>query len=165
MLKELMLAPPRLTLAVAESVTGGRVQARVVAIAGASEFFLGGITAYTLPQKVRHLGVDGAEAEATNGVSPNIARQMARGACALFGADLAVATTGYAEPSAEHHIAHPCAYWAICHRRPENVEVWREGFVELPSCARSEAQEKIATLAGEELLAYLRDWRSAGRPD
>jgi len=44
-LKELMLRPPALTLAVAESVTAGHVQARVAAVSGASEFFLGGLTA------------------------------------------------------------------------------------------------------------------------
>ena len=68
-LKRLMLAPPRLTLAVAESVTCGRLQARIGAISGASEFFLGGITAYTIAQKVRHLGVDRAQAEAVDAVS------------------------------------------------------------------------------------------------
>ena len=67
-LKELLLRPPRLTLAVAESVTCGRVQARIGAISGASEFFLGGITAYSLEQKVRHLGVDRAAAVAVNAV-------------------------------------------------------------------------------------------------
>jgi len=78
-LKELMLRPPRLTLAVAESLTCGRVQARIGAIPGASEFFLGGITAYSLEQKVRHLGVDRATAEPVNAVSAEVAEQMARG--------------------------------------------------------------------------------------
>ena len=78
-LKQLLLQPPRLTLAVAESVTCGRLQARIGAISGASEFFLGGLTAYTIPQKVRHLGVDRALAEQTNAVSPEVAEQMARG--------------------------------------------------------------------------------------
>ena len=61
-LKNLMLREPRLTLAVAESLTCGRLQARIGAISGASEFFLGGMTAYSLEQKVRHLGVDRAAA-------------------------------------------------------------------------------------------------------
>ena len=47
-LKQLMLMKPQLTLSVAESLTCGRIQARVGEISGASEFFLGGITAYTL---------------------------------------------------------------------------------------------------------------------
>lgn len=84
-LKALMLQPPRLWLAVAESLTCGRLQARIGAISGASDFFMGGLTAYSLDQKVRHLGVDRAEAEAANSVSARIAEQMARGACVLLG--------------------------------------------------------------------------------
>ena len=47
-LKSLLLAEPRLTLAVAESLTCGGVQSRIGGISGASEFFLGGITAYDM---------------------------------------------------------------------------------------------------------------------
>src|SRR5688572_2412301 len=98
-LKELMGREPRLTLAVAESLTAGQVQARVAAISGASNFFLGGITAYTLEQKAKHLGVDRVAAKRVNGVSAEVAEQMALGVCRLFGADVGVATTGYAEPA------------------------------------------------------------------
>ena len=115
-LKDLMLRGPRLTLAVAESLTSGRLQARIGAISGASEFFLGGVTAYTLDEKVRHLGVDRAEAGAVNSVSARVAEQMARGACVLFGSDLGVATTGYAEPSAEWKVAEPFAWWGLARR-------------------------------------------------
>ncbi|MDB6126431.1 MAG: damage-inducible protein CinA, partial [Verrucomicrobia bacterium] len=80
-LKPLMLQKPRLTLAVAESLTCGQVQARIGAISGASEFFLGGITAYTLDAKVKHLGVKRAPAKRVDCVSANVAREMARGAC------------------------------------------------------------------------------------
>ena len=79
-LKALMLREPRLTLAVAESLTCGRLQARIGAISGASDFFLGGVTAYSLDQKVRHLGVNRAGAAAVNSVSGAVAEQMARGA-------------------------------------------------------------------------------------
>lgn len=97
-LKNLLLREPRRTLAVAESITCGHLQARIGAISGASEFFLGGITAYTLDEKVKHLGVKRAAAKAVNSISAGVAEQMARGACALFGSDFALATTGYAEP-------------------------------------------------------------------
>src|ERR1035441_51975 len=117
-LKALMLRGPRLTLAVAESLTSGRLQARIGAISGASEFFLGGVTAYSLDEKVRHLGIDRAEACAVNSVSARVAEQMARGACVLFGADLGVATTGYAEPSAEWNVAEPFAWWGLARLQP-----------------------------------------------
>ena len=48
----LLAAPGRPRLAVAESMTGGRLQARITEISGASSFFLGGVTAYALAQKI-----------------------------------------------------------------------------------------------------------------
>src|SRR5688572_16674744 len=106
-LKELILARPRLTLSVAESMTCGQLQARIGAISGASEFFLGGLTAYTLDQKVRHLGVDRVHASRVNCVSHRVAVEMAEGCGRLFRSDLALATTGYAEPDRAHGIRTP----------------------------------------------------------
>ena len=94
-LKNLLLRKPKLTLAVAESLTCGRLQALIGEISGASEYFLGGITAYTLEQKVRHLGVDRATAKRVNSVSATVAEQMARGVGEMFGSHLGLATTGY----------------------------------------------------------------------
>ena len=76
-LKPLLLGPPPLTLAVAESLTAGHVQARIAAVSGASAYFLGGVTAYALAQKVALLGVDRAAAERVNCVSADVARQTA----------------------------------------------------------------------------------------
>ena len=53
-------------LAVAESVTAGRIQALIATVSGASNFFEGGLVAYSLSQKVRLLGVDSDHAEAVN---------------------------------------------------------------------------------------------------
>ncbi len=161
-LKRLMLAPPRLTLAVGESVTCGRLQARIGAISGASNFFLGGLTAYTIAQKVRHLGVDRAQAERVDAVSPEIAVQMARGACAFFGSDLALATTGYAEPAPERGVAHPMAFWALAHRRADNTFVFRQGRVDRPLASRVEMQDAVADAALEALIGHLRELRAAG---
>lgn len=165
-LKPLMLAAPRLTLAAAESLTCGRVQARVGEISGASNFFLGGITAYSLDQKVRHLGVDRAAAKKVNSVSAAVAEQMARGVCALFDSDLGVATTGYAEPSREDGVEHPLAWWALAHRkqsrgegRPPTFIAVRSGRVECPGARRIDAQTIVADAVLGELLAYLRDLR------
>ncbi len=100
-------------LCVAESVTIGHLQALIGGQSGASDFFVGGITAYTLAQKVRHLGVDPDEAATTNCVSPAVCQQMARGACRMFQANLAIATTGYAEPSPDQRIVTPFAFMSI----------------------------------------------------
>jgi nicotinamide-nucleotide amidase len=161
-LKVLMLAPPRLTLAVAESVTCGRLQARIGAISGASQFFLGGITAYTIAEKVRHLGVDRSMAEQSDAVSPEVAEQMARGACALFGSDIAVATTGYAEPAPERGVMHPMAFWALARRCNGNTYALQQGRIELPRASRIEMQEAVADAALMALLSHLRDIRITG---
>ncbi len=155
-----MLRKPRLTLAVAESMTCGRLQARVGGISGASEFFLGGLTAYAIEQKVRHLGVDRSEAKAANGVSAAVAEQMARGACRLFGADIAVATTGYAEISEEWNVTAPFAWWAVARRSADGRFSGRFGRVEFPGAGRTAAQEEVADAAMTELLAWVRELRA-----
>jgi len=156
-LKELMLRPKRRTLAVAESLTCGRVQARIGQISGASEFFLGGLTAYALDQKVRHLGVDRAAAAAVNSVSAAVAEQMARGVCALFGSELGLATTGYAEPAPG--VPQPFAWWALVHELGGGKRSVRSGRVDCPGATRTQVQEKVAEVVVAELVDYLRELR------
>lgn len=158
-LKPLLLRAPRLTLAAAESMTCGRVAARIGAESGASNYFLGGVTAYTLEQKVKLLGVNRTHARRVNGVSQRVAVEMAAGACRLFGADLAVATTGYAEPSPANGVKTPQAWWALCHRRRGGKKVIISGFLEISGATRVEAQERVADEALEQLAAYLREIR------
>jgi len=154
-LKDLILREPRRTLAVAESLTCGNVQAYIGRISGASEFFLGGITAYTLEQKVKLLGVNRDEAEKVNCVSAEIVEQMARGAANSFGADLALATTGYAEPSGEHDVAVPFAWWALAQRDGETWSM-QSHRVECPDANRVEVQAAITVAAITGLLVHLR---------
>jgi nicotinamide-nucleotide amidase len=136
------------------------LQARVGLISGASEFFLGGITAYTLEQKVRHLRVDRHRAAAANSVSAEIAAEMAQGVCTLFGADVGVATTGYAEPSAEWAVDQPFAWWAVAYRPPGGRFLQRSGKVECPDASRTEAQERTADAAMAALIAWLETIRA-----
>jgi nicotinamide-nucleotide amidase len=161
-LKELMLRTPRLTLAVAESLTCGQLQARIGAVPGASEYFLGGITTYNLEQKVRLLGVNRAHARRVNCVSQQVAVEMAQGACALFGAELALATTGYAQPNPAAGVSVPMAWWALVHRlRGGRARVIAE-MVTVPGAGRVAVQGRVAALALRQLVAHLREWR--GRP-
>ena len=158
-LKGLMLRAPRLTLAVEESLTAGHVQARVEAVSGASEFFLGGMTAYSLDEKVRHLGVARAAAKKVNSVSADVAEQMARGVCALFGSEVGVATTGYAEPSAADGVTQPFAWWAVAQRGRGGRFSLRHGRVECPGASRIDAQKIVADAALAELVSFLRETR------
>lgn len=162
-LKSLLLRAPQLTLATAESLTCGRVQAAIGAISGSSEYFLGGITAYSLDQKVKHLGVDRRTARRVNSVSATVAEQMAAGACRLFGTDVAVATTGYAELAKAEGVAEPFAYWALAHRarRGGKLIAIRSGRVECPGASRIEAQTLVAEAVVSELVEYLRALRGA----
>jgi nicotinamide-nucleotide amidase len=83
-----------LTLAVAESLTGGMVGSRLCDVPGASDVFLGGLVAYGAGVKRDLLGVT-----AESVVSEQAAREMAAGARRLLGADVAVAATGVAGPA------------------------------------------------------------------
>lgn len=158
-LKQLILRKKSLTLAVAESLTCGHLQACIGAASGASGYFLGGITAYTLEQKVRHLGVNRAHAKSVDCVSQRVAVEMAQGAAALFGAELALATTGYAETNRALGIKEPVAWWALCHRRSGGRTVMISGLVTVPGAARVAVQERVAAVVLGELVTYLREWR------
>lgn len=161
-LKSLLLEPKPITLAVAESMTCGRIQAQIGLISGASGFFLGGITAYSLEQKVRHLSVDRAIAEPVNSISIDVAEQMAIGACRLFGSELAISTTGYAEPSPENKVDHPMAWWAIAHDLGAGNFRVHSAMVEIPGATRSKAQETVTAVALNGLVRYLKLIREGG---
>ena len=158
-LKKLILRRPALTLAVAESLTVGHLQAKIAAVSGASEFFLGGVTAYTLEQKVKLLGVNRAHARRVNCVSQRVAVEMAYGVAQLFGADLAAATTGYAESSRADGVKNPMAWWAICQRVKGGRLVLNSGTVEVPGANRTEAQARIAEDVLGLLVAHVAAWR------
>lgn len=93
-----MLRERGLTLAVAESCTGGLLADRLTNVPGASDYFRGGAVVYGNEMKVNLLGVDDAVLRADGAVSERVARQLAEGARLRLGADLAVATTGIAGP-------------------------------------------------------------------
>lgn len=92
-----------LTVAIAESLTGGQVCAALVEIPGASKAVRGGVVAYDTELKHLVLGVDAALLAAHGAVHPEVAAQMARGvrnalATSAGPADVGIATTGVAGP-------------------------------------------------------------------
>ena len=86
------------TIAIAESVTAGLLQFAFSQMADASLFFQGGITAYNLGQKYKHLQVEPIYAEQCNCVSPSVADQMSLSVTHTFNSDWGIAITGYATP-------------------------------------------------------------------
>lgn len=120
----LMLADRGLTMAAAESVTGGLVAARMSAAPGASEVFRGGVVAYDSQVKFDLLGVPEGPV-----VSEEAVLAMAEGVCRVIGADVGVATSGVAGPT-----------------KQEGVPV---GTVWLATCVDGEAEAHLVRLPGD----------------
>ncbi len=87
-----------LTMATAESCTGGGIAARMTSVPGSSDYFRGGIVAYQADVKEGLLGVRPETIERCGVVSRETAVEMARGARRVLGADCALSTTGIAGP-------------------------------------------------------------------
>jgi nicotinamide-nucleotide amidase len=103
----------KLTIAVAESVTSGHLQAAFSQATNASGFFQGGITTYNIGQKCRHLTIEPTHALECNCVSEKVSAGMAIQVCPLFSSDYGIGITGYAAPLLEAGIRDLFAYTAI----------------------------------------------------
>ncbi len=88
-------------LAAAESMTGGLIGAALTSVPGSSDVFLGSAVTYASDSKVRILKVDPSIIEQHGPVSSQVTQMMAANSRALFNADVAVAVTGSAGPSAQ----------------------------------------------------------------
>ncbi len=92
------LSKAGLTLAIAESCTGGRICDRITDVPGSSEHFKGGIVAYSNDSKLKFLNVPHDTIKAHGAVSEECAREMAAGVAKAFNADVGVSVTGIAGP-------------------------------------------------------------------
>jgi nicotinamide-nucleotide amidase len=88
-----------LTVAVAESLTGGMIGSRIASVPGASGVFLGGCITYQNDVKEQLLGVSAETIARYTGVSMECAREMALGVRRQLNADIGISATGYAGPS------------------------------------------------------------------
>lgn len=93
-----LLGARGLTLALAESCTGGLLGHWITNVPGSSAYFVGGVTAYAAAVKVSLLGVPGDLLARHGAVSEATALAMARGARCALGADVGLAVTGVAGP-------------------------------------------------------------------
>lgn len=108
-----ILTARKQTISVAESVTAGHLQAALSSAIEASQFFQGGITAYNLGQKCRHLHVDPILAEENDCVTKEVAKTMALSVAELFTCPYSIAITGYATKMPEKGLNDLYAYYAI----------------------------------------------------
>jgi nicotinamide-nucleotide amidase len=138
-----------LTLAVAESCTGGLIGHRLTSVPGSSDYFLGGVVSYSNEAKVDLLRVPAATLAQYGAVSAETARAMARGAKAAFKANLSLAVTGIAGPSGgspEKPVG--TVYFGLS--GPEGEEVWHYLF--------HGNREEIKVLSAQTALDRLRRW-------
>ncbi len=139
-----------LTLATAESCTGGLVAAGLTEIPGASDVFVGSVVAYENGVKAAALGVSETLLERHGAVSAEVAAAMAEGARARLGADVALAVTGVAGPGGGT-AAKPVGLVHIAVSGPEGTE-GRE--VHLPG-SREEVRARAAALSLHEVRRLL----------
>lgn len=127
------------SVAVAESVTSGNIQLELSTATDASKFFQGGITAYNLGQKSRHLHVDPINATACNCVAEQVAHEMALGVCRLFISDWGLSITGYSSkvPESNYELF---AYFAIAYAG----KIMQSGKMEPPDGKPAEVQAYYA---------------------
>ena len=89
----------KMKIGTAESCTGGRLAESLIAVPGSSNYYEGGVIAYSEELKKKILGVDAQVIEEQTCVCEEVARQMVLGTIECLGVDIAVATTGTAGPS------------------------------------------------------------------
>lgn len=94
-----LLSQHHLTLATAESCTGGTIASRFTAMSGSSQYFLCGVVSYSNEAKRDVLGVNYDDIMCYGAVSETVVRQMAEGARRISGADYAISTSGIAGPT------------------------------------------------------------------
>ena len=114
-----------LTLATAESCTGGTIASLFTAMAGASAYFLGGVVAYANEVKRDVLGVNYDDIMTHGAVSETVARQMAEGVRRTTGADYAIATTGIAGPTGGSEVKPVGTVWMAVATPTHTVAVMR----------------------------------------
>ena len=133
-------------LALGESCSGGLVAYRITTVPGSSDYFLGGVVAYSNQAKARLLGVSPATLEQYGAVSPQTASEMARGARQTFSAEVGVAVTGIAGPGGST-LDKPIGLTLIAVSTPQGE--WLERFVfegDRTSNQAASAQEALELL-------------------
>ncbi len=113
-----------LTLATAESCTGGALAGSLTLVPGASQVFLGGLVAYSNQMKTELLKVPETLIETYGAVSQETARAMWEGTLSLIPSDYAVVTTGISGPGGGSQDKPVGTVWIAVGKRGEEPEIW-----------------------------------------
>jgi len=152
-----------LTVATAESCTGGLLAARLTEMPGSSDYFKGSIVAYDNEVKVRAAGVDPALIEAHGAVSAEVAVALAEGARERLGADIGIGITGIAGPGGGTEEKPVGLVWLSVARAPHDGRGGGEQLtrrVELPG-GRVDVRDRATTVA-MHLLRRVLEGEAAG---
>jgi nicotinamide-nucleotide amidase len=133
-------------LAVAESCTGGILGARLTAIPGSSDVFVGGVIAYSDDVKTGMLDVPQATLEQHGAVSEQTVRAMAEGAARAFGVDCALAVTGIAGPGGGTPEKPVGTVWIAARHGAETRALQRQFLGERDEIRARSAQAALALL-------------------
>ncbi|MCX6844754.1 MAG: CinA family protein [candidate division WOR-3 bacterium] len=116
-----------LTLAVAESCTGGLVADRITNVPGSSDYFVGGVVSYSNAVKQKQLRVRETTLERSGAVSEQTVTEMARGVARLLGADVGIAVSGIAGPGGGSKVK-PVGLVYVCVKTGTALAVERHRF-------------------------------------
>jgi CDP-diacylglycerol--glycerol-3-phosphate 3-phosphatidyltransferase len=147
-----------LTVAVAESITGGMIGALITDEPGSSEYFVGGVIAYSNGVKRGELGVPASLIETAGAVSREVGETMATGVRSRLGTDLGVAVTGIAGPAAAG-TSKPVGLTYIAVASAGHVECKEFHF----SGDRASIRRQAATEALRMLVSEVRGIRQAAK--
>ena len=133
-----------MTLATAESCTGGLIAKRITDIAGSSDVFAGGIVAYSNETKIVLAGVSAVDIAEHGAVSETVASQLALGIADVLNADVGIGVTGVAGPDGGHEEKPVGTVW---------IATALEGEVMATLCRYSGSREAVRERAGQAALA------------
>ncbi|MGE4320598.1 MAG: CinA family protein [Acholeplasmataceae bacterium] len=139
-----------LTIAFAESMTGGLLSSKMTEIAGVSKVYKGAVVAYTNDIKNRVLYIDHKDIETYGVVSSEIATKMAKSVLRLFNTDIAVGITGDAGPTLQKDSMKKMVYVAMCTK--DRCETFHLSF---DKESRVEAQQLTVQMTIKKLELFI----------
>ena len=146
-----ILVEKGLTLAIAESCTGGEISHRITSVSGSSEYFIGGVVSYANGAKQKILGVRNESLQEYGAVSAEVVEEMVAGVAELLGSDCAIAVSGIAGPNGGSEEKPVGTTW-VSTKYGNNVLTEKYQF----STSRAENISRAANMALLQLIKMVR---------